>query len=426
MKIQVETLSPVEKKVTVEVDPERVAQEFDRAYAALGRRVKLKGFRQGKIPRAVLERNFSEQVQGDVVEKLVAATFEQAVREQEIAAVAPPQVNVDEPGLGLGRPFSYSARVEVKPAIAVKDYKGLPVVRKPAAITEETVEAELEKLRDSMAQLVAVEGRDVAAKGDWAVIDYAGQVAGQPFEGGKAEGAVVEVKQGDFFSGEMAALDGRKLGETFELDEIFPPGFRDEKLRNRPVHFRVTLKGIRHRKLPALDDAMAKEVGIEGVETLAALRDRIRADLEKREARRVEAETHDQLVKGALEKNDFEVPAALVERAIDTMMDSTAQRFARQGVDLRELDLDVARLRADLREHAILQVKGALLLEAIAEAEKIEISEEDVKTEIARRAAEMGVPTAKLQVRPEARAGLKQRIREDKAVALLAAHANYT
>jgi trigger factor len=316
--------------------------------------------------------------------------------------------------------------VEVKPAISPRDYRGLPVTRKPADVTDDTVEAELAKLRDSMAQLVAVEGRDVAARGDWAVIDYEGTVGGKPFAGGKAEGAVVEVKDGDFFAGELAALDGRRLGETFELDQIFPATFREESLRNQAARFRVTLKGLRERKLPALDDAMAKEVGVEGVETLAALRERIRADLERREARRIEAETHDQLVKGALARNDFEVPPALVERAIDTMMESTAQRFARQGVDLKELDLDVARLRADLREHALMQVKGALLLEAIADAEKIEVDDGDVAAEIARRAAEMGVPPAKLQVRAEARAGLKQRIREDKAVALLAAHANYT
>ena len=426
MKIQVENLSPVEKKVTVEVDPERVAREFDRAYAALGRRVKLRGFRPGKVPRAVLERTFKDQVQGDVVERLVSETFEHAVREHDIDAVAPPHVNVGEAAPDPARPFSYSARVEVKPAIAAKDYRGLPVARKPAPVTDETVEAELGKLRESMAQLVAVEGRDLAALGDWAVIDYEGTVDGQPFEGGKAEGAVVEVKEGSFLAGEIAALDGRKVGEALELDQVFPADFRDEKLRGRTGRFSVVLKGLRERKVPALDDGMAKEVGIEGVDTLEALRARIRADLEKREKRREEAELHDQLVKGALARNDFEVPPALVERAIDAMMQSTAQRFAQQGLDVRELDLDMARIRADLREHALMQVKGALLLEAIADAEKVEVTDADVTAELERRAAEMGVPAARLKLKPEAREGLKQRIREDKAVALLAAHANFT
>jgi len=424
MKIQVEKLSPVEKKVMIEIDPERVAKEIDRAYASLGRRVKLRGFRPGKAPRAVLERNFKEQVENEVVDRLVNESFQEAVREQDIDAVAPPHVQVAEPGLGAGRPFSYSARVEVKPVIEPKDYRGLEVTRKPAEVTDAMVEAEIARLRESFSQLVPVEGRFDAQKGDWAVIDYDGTMAGKPFEGGKAEGAVVQVKDGNFFAGELAALEGRKLGEAFELDQVFPADFHDESLRNRPVHFQVTLKALKEKKVPALDDAFAKEVGIEGIETVAALAARIRSDLEKREKRRADQELHDLLVKAALAKNDFEVPPVMVERAIDVMMEATEKRFARQGVDLRQMGLDMARIRADLREHALLQVKGALLLEAIAEAEKIEVTGDDEKAEIAKRAEEMRVPVAKLQVKGEARASLRQRIREDKAVALLASHAN--
>ncbi len=425
MKTQVENLSPVEKKVTVEVTPERVGQEIDRAYASLGRRVKLKGFRPGKAPRAVLERNFREQVEAEVVERLVNETFQEAVREEDIEAVAPPHVQVAEPGLGAGRPFSYSARVEVKPSIEPRDYRGLDVSRKAPEVTDAMVVAELERLRESLSQLVPVEGRFDAQKGDWAVIDYVGTVGGKPFEGGKAEGSVVQVGEGDFFAGDIAQLEGRKLGDTFDLDQVFPATFRDEDLRNKPVRFAITLKALKSKQVPALDDAFAKDVGVEGVETLDGLRDRIRADLEKREKRRAEQELHDALVKAALAKNDFEVPPSMVERAIDAMMESTAQRFARQGVDLGQLGLDVARIRADLREHALLQVKGALLLDAIAGAEKIEVTGDDEKAEISKRAEEMGVPVAKLQLKGEARASLRQRIREDKAVALLATHANF-
>jgi len=185
----------------------------------------------------------------------------------------------------------------------------------------------------------------------------------------------------------------------------------------------MQLQSLRTQKIPPVDDAFAKEVGIEGVETLAALRDRIRADIEKREKRRVEAEGRDALVKGALDRNDFEVPPSLVERTIDVMVESTAQRLARQGIDLRQLDLDVARIRADLREQAVLTVKAALLLEAIAEAEKITVDDQDEQNEIRRRAEELGVPPARLQMKADGRAALRQRIREDKVVALLAASA---
>jgi len=423
MKIQVEKLSPVEKKVTVEIEPAEVAKEIDRAYASLGRRAKLKGFRPGKAPRAVLERNFKEQVEADVVERLVQRSFEEATREQKLEAVAAPRVQVGESAIAADKPFSYVARVEVKPVIEPRDYRGLTVARKTVEVTDATVDAELDRLHQSYAEMVPVEGRTVAELGDWAVIDYKGSVEGKPFDGGSAEGAVVQVKDGNFFAGEMAALTGRSVGEKFELTQPFPADFRDPALAGKPGHFEMQLQSLRTQKIPPVDDAFAKEVGIEGVETLAALRDRIRADIEKREKRRVEAEGRDALVKGALDKNDFEVPPSLVERTIDGMVESTAQRLARQGIDLRQLDLDVARIRADLREQAVLTVKAALLLEAIAEAEKITVDDQDEQDEIRRRAEELGVPPARLQMKADGRAALRQRIREDKVVALLAASA---
>ncbi len=425
MKIQVEKLSPVEKKVTVEIEPAEVAKEIDRAYASLGRRVKLRGFRPGKAPRTVLERNFKDQVEADVVEKLVQKSFAEATKEQALEAVAAPRVEVGEGGIGADRPFSYTARVEVKPIIVPKDYRGLSVTRKPVEVTDATVDAEVERLRQSFAEMNPLEGRDVAEEGDWAVIDYQGSVEGKPFDGGTAEGALIQVKDGNFFAGEMAVLLGRKVGEAFETEQHFPADFRDTALAGKVGRFAITLKSLRTQKIPALDDAFAKEVGIDGVETLVALRDRVRTDLEKREKHRAEGEERDALVKGALEKNDFEVPPALVERTIDAMVENTAQRLARQGVDLRTLDLDLARIRADMREQALLTVKAALLLEAIALAEKVEVGEQDEQEEIQRRAAELGVPPSRIQPKGDAREGLRQRIREDKVVALLAAAANY-
>jgi trigger factor len=388
--------------------------------------VKLRGFRPGKAPRAVLERNFREQVEADVVERLVQKSFEEVSRDEKLDAVAAPRVQVADPGIGPDKPFAYTARVEVKPVIEPKDYRGLTVARKTVEVTDATVDAELERLRQSFAEMIPVEGRTVAEKGDWAVIDYVGTVDGATFDGGSSQGALVQVKDGNFLAGEMAAIEGRSVGDAFEVEQAFPADFRDPALAGKTGKFAITLQSLRTQKIPEVDDAFAKEVGIEGVETLAALRDRMRSDIERRERRRVEDEQRDALVKAALARNDFEVPPALVERTIDAMVESTAQRLARQGIDLRQLDLDLARIRADLREQALLTVKAALLLEAIAESEKIEVGEEDEKAEIQRRADEMGVPASRLgQLRADGRQALRQRIREDKVVALLAAQANF-
>jgi len=425
MKIEVESVSPVERKVTIEVDPDRVAKELESAYVGLGRRVKLRGFRPGKAPRKVLERHFRSEIEGEVAEKIVQSTFAEAVRVEDIDIVAPPHVSITE-GVAEGKPLRYTARVEVKPKLSPKDYKGLEVTRRPPSVTDEDVAAEITKIQDSMAQLEPVEGRFDAQEGDWAVVDHEGTIDGKPFEGSRAEGVTIRVAPGSVAEGNLGALAGKKLGDTVEIEEPFAADHRNEELRGKTAKMKVTLKALKTRQLPQIDDALAKSLGVEGVETLEQLRARIRADLEKREARRAENELRDGLVKAALAKNEFEVPPALVERAIDAMLEGAAERFARQGIDIRRLELDYARMRADLREQALLQVRGRLLLESIAETEKVDVTDEDLQAEITRIAGELGIPLAKAQQQmrgKEAREALRNKIREDKALAVLSSAA---
>jgi trigger factor len=425
MKIKVENVSPVERKVTVEVDPERVAQELERTYRALSRRVKLPGFRPGKAPRNVLERHYKTEVESEVLDRVVQETFLEAVKVESIAAVAPPHVSVTD-GVAEGQALRYTARVEVKAHFEPTGYRGLKVSRRTAEVTDDMVASELTRLQDGLAKLAPVEGRFEAQEGDWAVIDHEGTIGGKPFEGGRAEGVTVRVSPGPISEGNVPHLIGKKLGDVVEFDEIMPVDHRVEALRGQTAHMKVTLKSLRHKELPALDDAFAKEIGVEGIDTLAALRERIRTDLEKREKARAESEFKEALVKAALEGNTFEVPAALVERAIDGMIEGAAQRFARQGIDISQLQLDFGRMRGELREQALAQVKGALLLEAVADQERIEVTEEDVQAELARIAEELGTTLAKVQQQmrgAEARQAIRNRVREEKALALLASAA---
>jgi trigger factor len=428
MKINVETVSPVERKLTIEVPPERVAKELDKAYAGVGRRAKLPGFRPGHIPRAVLERHFKPEVERDVAERLVNLTFVEAATEQGLTPVATPNVSLDGP-LVPGAMFKYSARVEVRPAIVPRDYRGLAVTRTAAVVGEEAIQAELEKLRERFGTLEPLPGREVAEEGDWALIDHEGTIDGQPFEGSSAQGVSVRAAQGRTDEGNIAGLVGKRLGETAEFEEPFAADHRNAALRGRTARMKVTLRGLQARRLPALDDDFAKLVGVEGLETLAALTGRIRADLERRERKKADADFKDALIKAALARNDFEVPPSMVERTIDNMLESTVERFSRMGLDVAQLDLDVARLRGDLREQALLQVRGSLFLDAVAEAEKIEVGPEDVQAELARLADEAGAPLARVQQQmrsAEARAALHSRVREEKALSLLAEAASVT
>jgi trigger factor len=426
MKIEVESVSPVERKVTIEVDPERVATELEKAYLGLGRRVKLRGFRPGKAPRKVLERHFRSEVEGEVAEKIVQSTFAEAVKVESIDVVAPPHVSITE-GVAEGKPLRYTARVEVKPKLSPKDYRGLEVTRKPPSVGDDDVAAELTRIQDSMAQLVPVEGRFDAQEGDWAVVDHEGTIEGKPFDGSRAEGVTVHVAPGAMSEGNLEPLKGKKLGESVEVEETFAPDHRSEGLRGKTAKMKVTLKALKVRQVPQLDDALARSLGVEEVETLEQLRARIRRDLEKQAERRAENELREGLLKAALARNEFEVPQSLVERAIDAMLEGAAERFARQGIDIRQLQLDHARMRADLREQALFQVRSRLLLDAIAEAEKLEVTNEDLQAEIVKIAGEIGMPLAKAQQQMrgmEASEALRNKIREDKAIAIMSSAAN--
>ncbi|MGB8929795.1 MAG: trigger factor [Anaeromyxobacteraceae bacterium] len=427
MKIQVEAVSPIEKKVTVEIDPEQVAKEVDRAYLGLGRRVRLPGFRPGKVPRNVLVRNFRGEVEREVVEKLVNDSFAEAVRTEKIEAVASPSVSLADTTFDVEKPLKYTANVEVKPALTPRDYRGLEITHKPGEVTDAMVDEELEKLRESASTLQPVDGRDVAGKGDWATIDHEGTIDGKPFAGATAQGVTVRVQDGALEEGNFGQLDGKKVGEAVEFDHAFAADYRMPEVAGKTARFKVVIKGLKTRQAPALDDEFVKGVGVLGVETVAELRARMRDDLVKREKSKSDTELRDALVKAALAKNDFEVPPALVERTIDSMIESTAERLSRSGIDLRHLQLDLPRLRADLREKALQQVRGALLLEAIAEAEKIEVGEADLEQEIARIAEEHGVPLerAKKDFRgKEPLAALHVRILEEKALAVLSSNAS--
>jgi trigger factor len=426
MKIEVESVSPVERKVTIEVDPDRVAKELEQAYVGLGRRVKLRGFRPGKAPRKVLERHFRSEVEGEVAEKIVQSTFAEAVKVESIDVVSPPHVSITE-GVAEGKPLRYTARVEVKPKLSPKDYKGLEVTRKAPNVTDDDVAAEITRIQDSMAQLVPVEGRFEAQEGDWAVVDHEGTVDGKPFEGSRAEGVTVRVAQGAMSDGTVGQLAGKKLGDSVEIEETFAPDHRSEALRGKTAKMKVALKALKTRQVPPVDDALAKSLGVEEIETLEQLRARIRRDLEKQAERRAENELREGLLKAALARNEFEVPQSLVERAIDAMLEGAAERFARQGIDIRSLQLDYARMRADLRDQALFQVRSRLLLEAIAEAEKIEVTNEDLQAEIVKIAGEIGLPLAKAQQQmrgKEASEALRNKVKEDKAIAVLSSAAN--
>ncbi|HYO66929.1 MAG TPA: trigger factor [Archangium sp.] len=227
MKVQIEELSPIEKKLSIEVENSRVTEELTRAYNALGKQVKLPGFRQGKVPRRILEQRYREQVEDEVIQRVVQSAWLEAAREHKVEAVAPPQVT-NNSGLKADAPFTFEARVEVKPKVEARDYQGLPLTRSSTQVEDKEVDDRLNQMRESMARLESIEGRDTAQLGDYATVDYQASVDGKDFPGSKADDVTVELAPGELVESNVAALEGTKVGETKELDYAFPADYRVE------------------------------------------------------------------------------------------------------------------------------------------------------------------------------------------------------
>jgi trigger factor len=424
MKVQVEELSPVEKKLSIEVDSQRVADELTRAYTAVGKQVRLPGFRQGKVPRRILEQKFREQVEDDVIQRVVQSAYVEAITEHKVEPVSQPQVT--NSGLKPGSPFSFEARVEVKPKVEAKDYKELPLKKTETAVGDAQVNEQIEKMRQSGSRLEPVTDRDVARAGDFATVDYEATIDGQPFTGNKAEGVTAEITPGELVDSNIAALEGVKVGDTKEIDYAFPQDYRVEEVKGKTARFKLHLKGLKTKIVPELNDDFAKEAGAESAEDL---RTKVRANLEATQKSKAQTEERDALIKSLVERNPFEVPKAMVERAIDSMLEGALRQMQRSGLDVRNLGLDFMRLRDEMRERAVQEVKGTLLFEAIAEKEGIQATDADMDKKIEELATESGQPVANIRkyfTRPDDRLGLSLRLREEKTIEFLKAQAKYS
>ena len=422
MKVQVEELSPVERKLSIEVPPEQVQAELGRAYAQLGRSVRLPGFRPGKIPRRILEQRFKGEVEDDVARRLVERAYLSAISEHHVDAVGAPQLTPVR--LDQEKPFAFEARVEVRPKVDPKDYRGLPFKRVQVAVTDAEVDERLEAMRQRVARLEPVEGRTVAEPGDFAIVDYTGNIQGQPFPGSAAEDVTVEVAAGDLMRGNVPELAGTVVGQKRELDHTFAADDSEASRAGKTAHFSFTLKGLKRQLVPPLDDDFAKEVG--GGETLAELKTKVRGDLESAARNRAAQDEREQLVKGLVERNPFDLPKAMIERGLDAMLDGALRMMARQGLDPSRLNLDFSSLREEMRPRAEAEVRGALLLQAVAEKEGLSVNSEELDARIDQYATESGAPLHQVRKafkEPEQKRALEQRVREEKTVEFLKAAA---
>lgn len=421
MNVDVEVVTETERKLNIELSADAVTDEFTRVYRQLGLRAKVRGFRPGKIPRHVLEGLYGTEVHAQALSELVENSLLKALKDNELDVVSQPRVDAGE--LKEGEAFSFSAVVEVKPVIDLKDYRGIEVERVRLDVQEDQIDTSLSRLQDRHAQLEPVETRDVVAQGDFVFIDFDGTIDGEAFPGGKAENFPLEVGGGQSIPEFENALVGLQKDSEALVKVTMPDNFGDPAVAGKDALFRVKVNDIKRKILPELDDEFAKDYG--DAPTLAELRQKVRAELKKEldglQARQVK----DRIVQRMVDQYDFAVSPSLVEKELAYTM-SRAQQ-AQGGADESGRDARTTEeLKNELRPEAERRVKAMLLVEKVASKEEIKASADEVSQRIdlvARAAGEQGPAVREYYSREDARRELSHQIVSEKTLEFLYQHA---
>ena len=380
MKVDVETLEECKRRLAVEAPLDVVEKAWERAYGRVQKQARLPGFRKGHVPRSLVKLHFSDDVRRDVAEHLIPDVYRQAISKAKIDPVNEP--DLQDVTLEEGAPLSFVAVVEVKPTITFgDDYAGVAVQHAPAPVTDEDVDATLEQMREQHAEFRAVER--AAGPGDLVIVDYT--LAPDAHEPTTATGYHFEIGSGAVLPEIDQAAVSMRAGEEREVALRFAEDHRIESLRGKSGTARLKLVEVKEKVLPALDDDFAKTLG--DFDTLAAVRTEIRRQLEARRAADDRRQIEDKVLDALLAHHDFTVPGAMVMRQITHQVEHARERMRREGLDPDRIQWDYGKLITELRPGAEKAVKRALLLEAIAEREGIEISEADVEAEVGRIAA---------------------------------------
>ncbi|MFJ5758221.1 trigger factor [Neobacillus sp. NPDC093182] len=406
--------------LTVEVSAEKVNEGLTAAFNKVVKTVNVPGFRKGKMPRPMFEKRFGvESLYQDALDILLPEAYGNAIDEAGIEPIDRPDIDIEQ--MEKGKELIFKATVQVKPEVTLGEYKGLEVEEFDTTVTDEDVAKELETLQSRQAELVVKE-EGTAELGDTVVLDFEGFVDGEAFEGGKAENHSLELGSGSFIPGFEEQLVGVAAGESKDVEVSFPEEYHAAELAGKPAVFKVTVHEIKGKELPALDDEFAKDVDDE-VETLDALKEKIKTRLEDSKKHEAEHNLRDSLVEKAAENAQVDIPEVMVTNEVNRMLQEFEQRLQMQGMNL-ELYFqfsgqDENALREQMKEEAVNRVRVALTLEAIAKAENIEVSDEDVNAELEKMAGMYNMTVDNIKAALGGVDGIKGDLQKQKAVEFL-------
>ncbi len=380
MQINIESPSNLRRKLTIELEPAEITRELDRTYNELRRSVQLRGFRPGHAPRNLLERFFGDQVRGDVIQKLIKEYTDKALEEHSLKPVVQPEIVTEASDLKNAQ-LKFSATFDLKPEFEVKDYQGLKVPRPTVTVSDEEVQAALERLRERHATLKKIEDREVVADGDFIVVTLEAFHDGQPVPDTKLEDRVVRVAPNEPAHGLDEVLRGARVGEEVRRTRSYPEDYVEKDVAGKTVEWRATVKNIYQRLLPNLDDEFAKDQG--EFQTLDELRAAIRKDLEARAEQEADAHARQGLLDLIIERNPIEVPESLVlreQRALEAEMANALEAAGMAHEAARE---SAAQNPDEMRKRAEKRALSGLIVDAISQQEGIAISDDQLAERVA-------------------------------------------
>lgn len=397
------------KELVIEVPVDVVQRETENVTAQYRRLARIPGFRRGHAPSALVLHRFRKDIQSEVVQSLVPKYFEDAVKDQKLSVVGQP--HFEELKFQVDQPLTCKATFEVFPEIELKEYKGLTVEEEAAAVADADVAEALERLRESAATFEVVEGRP-AADGDTLTVSYRGADRDHPeADPVTAQEAMIHLGLESTVAAFTENLRGAQPGEVREFDVPYAADYPQKALAGKIYHYRVEVQSIKKKVLPALDDELAKSVS--EFQTLEELRRQVREDLQKSRQQHAESAAKQKLVEELEKAHPIPVPEALIEAQLDRKLEGTLTRLLGRGIDPRTVDIDWRKVREDSRPEAEREVRGALVLERIADTEKIEVTEEETDEVIRQMAAERREPPATLKTRLT-REGMLSRIKSSR------------
>ena len=411
-----------EVKLTMKIEAEKFNDAIKKVYFKSAKYFNIPGFRKGKAPQAIVERYYGKEIfYEDAFNEVVPEEYEKALADNKIDAVSKPQIDIIK--MEKGQDLEFTAIVQTKPEVKIEKYKGIEIPKIEYNVSDEDIERDVKQMQEKNARLVSIE--TPVENGNIAVIDFEGFVDGVAFEGGKAENHELEIGSGSFIPGFEDQIIGMKVDEEKDIKVTFPKEYYSKELAGKDATFKVKVHEIKKKELPELDDEFAKDVS--EYDTMKELRDSIKEKLEKQNKDREKYEKQDAVIKAICSEMKVDIPSGMIEVEIDNMVKDMEQRMSYQGLKLEQylqmLNKTEEEFRKEYEPQAIEAIKSRLALEVIIKAEKIEVTEEEIKNKIEEMAKNYGRKPEELQENENIKNYIKQGIESEKAVEFLVANA---